>query len=345
MSYEMYKELLDNIPGCIALILKKHTREIVAANKLAMDIGAVPGETCFERCSSRDTACHWCLASTLWEEDKPQKTEIEHEGKWYEGVWAPLTQDLYVHYIFDITERKKLVEDYCRAAQLAALGTVAAGVAHEINNPIQGIMNYSTLIQKAPEKTDRVIDISKRISKEAERIARITQDLLYYSKNSVVEKVSSDINTLTQSALSLINLKVKSQGIQIDVDFSVDLPMIPVQPQSFQQVIVNLVDNSIDALQAKEMPIEDKVLSVSTSLQDTEQGRYVCIEVYDNGIGMLDSIQERAKEAFFSTKPSVQGTGLGLSIVNDILHKHNGKLIIESIEGEYCKIKALFPVA
>ena len=110
-------------------------------------------------------------------------------------------------------------------------------------------------------------------------------------------------------------------------------------------LIWEIVDNSIDALQAKEMPIEDKVISVSTSLQDTEQGRYVCIEVYDNGVGMSEHVQKRAKEAFFSTKPSVQGTGLGLSIVNDILQKNNGELIIESIEGEYCKIKALFPVA
>ena len=104
---ELYKTLIDNVPGCIALVLRKETREIIAANKLARQIGAILGEVCFERCSLIDTPCHWCLAPALWEEDEPQKKEIAHQGKWYEGIWAPLSPEFYVHYIFDITERKE----------------------------------------------------------------------------------------------------------------------------------------------------------------------------------------------------------------------------------------------
>jgi PAS domain S-box-containing protein len=103
--------LLDNIPGCIALILKKGNREIVASNKFAKELGAIPGLTCFKTCSMLDNNCPWCLAPKLWETGQSQKIEIENKGKWYEGIWEPLTEDLYVHYIFDITERKFVEEE------------------------------------------------------------------------------------------------------------------------------------------------------------------------------------------------------------------------------------------
>jgi PAS domain S-box-containing protein len=107
---QMRTILLENIPDCIALILKKGTREIVASNKFAQDLGAVPGLTCFKTCSLRDDMCPWCLAPKLWETNQRQVTNIEYQGKWYKGQWMPLTEDLYVHYILDITERKHVEE-------------------------------------------------------------------------------------------------------------------------------------------------------------------------------------------------------------------------------------------
>ena len=102
--------LLDNIPGCIALILRKDTREIIASNKYAREIGAVPGTTCFATCAERDNNCPFCLAPELWATGQSQKMEVEYRGTWYEGIWVPLSEDLYVHYIFDITNRKLIEE-------------------------------------------------------------------------------------------------------------------------------------------------------------------------------------------------------------------------------------------
>lgn len=116
----------------------------------------------------------------------------------------------------DITERKKLIKEVKRTAQLAALGTVAAEIAHEINNPIQGILNYATLINQAPEKIERVRDISERIIQEIVRIACITKDLLYYSKDNVVDMIISDVHESIESALTLMETKVKRQGIAIE---------------------------------------------------------------------------------------------------------------------------------
>ncbi len=110
-EFQMRTSLLDNIPGCFALILKKGSREIVASNKFAQETGAVPGKTCYKTCAMRDDSCSFCLAPKLWETDELQRTEAKINGSWYEVFWAPLSNDLYVHYIFDITERKQTEQE------------------------------------------------------------------------------------------------------------------------------------------------------------------------------------------------------------------------------------------
>ncbi len=102
--------LLDNIPNCIAFILKKDSREIVASNKMAHEVGALPGLTCYATSAERGDPCPFCQASKMWETGKLQRLEVEYRGTWYEGIWSPLSDELYVHYIFDITERKQLDE-------------------------------------------------------------------------------------------------------------------------------------------------------------------------------------------------------------------------------------------
>jgi len=102
----MRKALLDNLP-CIAMILRKQTREIVASNEAASQVGAVPGMTCYETCTQRRDPCPFCLAPQVWATDEPKRLEVEYRGKHYQCRWVPLTEDLYVHYIFDITEHKK----------------------------------------------------------------------------------------------------------------------------------------------------------------------------------------------------------------------------------------------
>jgi hypothetical protein len=88
--------LLDSFPHCNAMILKKHTREIVASNKFAQEKGAIPGQTCFATCALRDDSCPFCLAPKLWKSNEPQSIEVEYQGKWYDRRWAPLSEDLYV---------------------------------------------------------------------------------------------------------------------------------------------------------------------------------------------------------------------------------------------------------
>ena len=105
----MRDRLLDNLP-CIAMILRKGTREIVACNEAARKAGAAPGKKCYGTCAGREEACPFCLAPRLWETGESQRLEVEYEGGYYEEIWVPLTEDLYVHYVFDVTERKRVEE-------------------------------------------------------------------------------------------------------------------------------------------------------------------------------------------------------------------------------------------
>ncbi len=109
-EFKLRTALLDNIPNCIALILKKDTREIVASNKAGQEIGAVPGKKCYQECALRDNPCPFCMAPELWKSSRLQSTEVKYGETWYQGIWAPLSDDLYVHYIFDITDRKQAEE-------------------------------------------------------------------------------------------------------------------------------------------------------------------------------------------------------------------------------------------
>ncbi|MFP4393525.1 MAG: sigma 54-interacting transcriptional regulator [Desulfohalobiaceae bacterium] len=109
-EFNLRNALLDNIPHCVALILKKGTREIVASNRAGQEIGAVPGKTCFQTVAFREDPCPFCRAPELWKTGQLQQIEVKYRGTWYQGIWAPLSNDLYVHYIYDITERNKMGE-------------------------------------------------------------------------------------------------------------------------------------------------------------------------------------------------------------------------------------------
>ncbi len=144
--------LLDNLP-CTALILEKKTRKIIASNKIAREAGATPGEVCYKKCANRNQPCPFCLAPKLWETNETQSLEVEVEGKFYRGIWMPYNDELYVHYIFDITEYKKtelalsVSEEkfrtaFARAPNAVYICTLKEGRMLEVNNRYEEIFGY-----------------------------------------------------------------------------------------------------------------------------------------------------------------------------------------------------------
>ncbi|PLX81345.1 MAG: hypothetical protein C0614_06715 [Desulfuromonas sp.] len=253
-------------------------------------------------------------------------------------------KDVLLGFFKDVTEHKMMLKERHRSAQLAAIGTLAAGVAHEINNPIQGILNYASMIERNASGNERIQKASSRIVQESQRIANITKNLLTYSKDTRLEKNLCKVDQLIKDALSLISTKTKNSGIQLSLDVAPDLPEVYWQVQSIQQVILNLVDNATDALSTKFDYYKLKQIDVKAVLVEKQAEQFIRITVQDNGSGMSQETIDRSYEEFFTTKSSDMGTGLGLSIVKDIVNKHGGSISIESIEGEFTKVNFELPV-
>ena len=253
-------------------------------------------------------------------------------------------QDVLLGFFKDVTEHKKILKERHRSSQLAAIGTLAAGVAHEINNPIQGILNYASMIEKNAGVSERIQKASSRIVQESHRIANITKNLLTYSKDTRLEKTHCKVDQLIEDALSLISTKIQNSGIQLSLDIAPDLPEVYWQAQSIQQVVLNLVDNAADALHMNSEYDRVKQIDVKADLLEKQGEKFIKITVQDNGTGMSQETIDRSYEEFFTTKPSDMGTGLGLSIVKDIVNKHGGSISIDSIEGEFTKVEVEIPI-
>ncbi len=245
----------------------------------------------------------------------------------------------------DVTQRKRAEADALRSSQLASLGELAAGVAHEINNPINGIINYSQILVNKSHAGTRENDILTRIIKEGDRIAGIVKNLLAFARSRGEEKSPVHVYVLVSEVLSLSGAQLKKDNIRIDMDIPKDLPVISAQPQHIEQVILNLISNARYSLNEKYPRIsDDKIISITGAKVSRGNDVFVRLTVYDNGIGIPSSIMDKIMNPFFSTKPSGEGTGLGLSISQNIVDEHNGRISVSSVEGEFARLDLLFPV-
>lgn len=248
---------------------------------------------------------------------------------------------------WDITEKLALEREAERARHLAALGEMAAGVGHEINNPITGVINCAQILfNKSPEGS-REKDIATRIIKDSNRIASITSKLLSFVKigNGKERKEMVSMYEALDDVYVLSKAQLQKEGIKLKIDIPKDLPGVLADRQLIQQVFLNIINNSRYALDQKYPGHhEDKILEISGREVTVDRHPFVEIIFCDHGIGISDSIKDKVLNPFFTTKPLNKGTGLGLSVSYNIVSKHGGKLIVESSEGKYTKISVLLPV-
>jgi len=236
-------------------------------------------------------------------------------------------------------ERKRAEAEVMRAGHLASLGELAAGVAHEINNPINGIINYAELLIKRGIQDATEQDIAGRIIKEGDRIANIVRSLLSFARDTREEKHPVRIHAILSDTLALTEAQLLKDGIHLQTDFPDNLPFLFAQPQQIEQVFLNLISNARHALNQRYAGEHaGKILNIRGLHIAENQRHYVRIVFYDRGTGIPDDIRDKIMNPFFSTKPSNMGTGLGLSITHGIVSDHNGKIIIESSPGNFTKV-------
>jgi PAS domain S-box-containing protein len=248
--------------------------------------------------------------------------------------------------LIDVTDNIVLYGELMRADHLASIGKLAAGVAHEINNPINGIINYAQILSNRSEPGSKEKDIAGRIIKESDRIAGIVSSLLSFSRDNKGAKTPVHLSEIIDDARALIETQLKKQGIKMNMDIPPGLSRIYANKQQIEQVLLNMISNARYALKQK-YPDDNntKIMEISGENIMKEDVPYVRVIFYDNGTGIPPEILNRITDPFFSTKPEGEGTGLGLSICHGIIMDHNGSLKIESSEGEFTRIIIDLPAA
>jgi two-component system NtrC family sensor kinase len=215
-----------------------------------------------------------------------------------------------------------------RSARLAAVGEMAAGVAHELNNPLTTVAGFIELVlDELPEDASQRQDL-ELVLREAKRARGVVRRLLDFSRPTDNLRIRTDLNELVSEVLTLVQHLIRTNGVTLQVELSEDLPWIAVDPNQIKQVLLNLVHNALQA-----MP-RGGLLSVSTKLAEREAVEYLTVTVRDNGIGIQPEHLERIFEPFFTTRPVGSGTGLGLSVSYGIVNEHGGILEVESQLGQ-----------
>ena len=222
------------------------------------------------------------------------------------------------------------------AEKLASLGTIAAGLAHEIKNPLVSI---KTLIQLLPEKFDdpEFRDHFTNIAiNEVERISNIVSDLLEFARSSEPQFTSLSIGSFIDYIISMLSYQFAKKKITIKKRVSEHLPLISADGSQLKQVLLNIIINSMDA-----MPDGGEIVIEAMRGEDIIDGEKVVLKITDTGSGIPDGDREHLFEPFFTTKDS--GTGLGLSICKSIMEKHQGKIHIESVNNKGTAVTMVFP--
>ena len=240
--------------------------------------------------------------------------------------------------------RLRQSEDHLRQQQkLESLGTLASGVAHEINNPINVILNYAELIaEEAPEGAAR--DFAGQVTREAERVARIVRDLLHFARREKPARAEADVAELVSETVSLIEASLRKDHARLDVLLEPELPPLVCRAQQVQQVLLNLLTNARDALNQRYPDgSPDKRVALWVTRLARENGDWVRFEVEDHGSGIPADVAPRVFDPFFTTKPRDRGTGLGLSISYGIVRDHGGSITFDDLPGGGTRFRVDLP--
>jgi signal transduction histidine kinase len=258
-----------------------------------------------------------------------QKNEIEQQKKQVEESMERLQ-----------STQSQLVQ----AEKMASLGELTAGIAHEIQNPLNFVNNFAEIntelidelkkeiepagIISANELVEDIKANSEKITHHGNRADAIVKSMLQHSRKTSAQKELTDINALCDEYMRLfyhgLRAKDKSFNAEYDTKFDTTLPLISVIPQDIGRVILNLINNAFYAVNARQKMEQDSGYKPLVTLTTSKQGDQVVIEVADNGTGMPEQVKEKIFQPFFTTKPTGEGTGLGLSLSYDIVTKGHG---------------------
>jgi PAS domain S-box-containing protein len=272
----------------------------------------------------------WCVLGENRDPVSPHSVERTLNNSYYLISYYPIFYDEHeavVYIMKDITETRRLKDQVYHLDKLSSLGTLTSGVAHEINNPLTGIIGYTEmlLMKKGDDTTTKYL---QNVHDAALRCKRIVENMLAFSRQTPAQKSAENINDIIDKTIELHEYWLKSTNIEIIKNYG-KVPAVSVDRQQMQQVILNLLINAEQAISDTDTRgrIEFKTSFDSKS-------KYTVIEVDDNGKGIPQDILPMIFDPFFTTKPVNKGTGLGLSIAHGIVAEQGGTIEATSVAGK-----------
>jgi len=239
--------------------------------------------------------------------------------------------------MYDLSELKKLEKEIQRHDRLVALGKMAAGVAHEVRNPLSSIKGFATLLGSRFKDGSQEHEAADLLVQEAERLNRSITELLNYARPTPLKKENVNLDEIIASSLKLISSDAKALEVETSLDVSPDLPSVSADRDRINQVLLNLY---INGLQAMEDVGKDKFLKVS--VHQAQSPGFVEIEVQDNGKGIPAEDIDRVLDPYFTSKPD--GTGLGLAMAYKIIDEHKGAIRFKSLPGQGTTVIVSLPI-
>ncbi|WP_304517464.1 ATP-binding protein [Cecembia rubra] len=267
-----------------------------------------------------------------------------------------------------LTELKATQAQLIQSEKMASLGELTAGIAHEIQNPLNFVNNFSEVSEELIEEIqelrhkkqetrhkteeDEILeDVKKNLEKikyHGKRAESIVKGMLQHSRTGSGNKELTDLNDLADEYLRLSyhGLRAKDKSFQADFKAELDpeLPKLEVMPQDIGRVLLNLINNAFQAVNNEELKMMNEGFKPLVTVSTKKLGNKIEISVKDNGPGIPDAIKDKIFQPFFTTKPTGQGTGLGLSLSYDIVKAHGGTLEVESIPGQFTQFVVTLPI-
>jgi two-component system sensor histidine kinase HydH len=239
--------------------------------------------------------------------------------------------------MYDLSELKRLEKEIQRHDRLVALGKMAAGVAHEVRNPLSSIKGFATLLGSKFKEGSQEHEAADLMVYEAERLNRSITELLNYARPTTLNKEQINLGDLVASSLKLIGSDAQALGVKTSLEIDPDISDIDIDRDKINQVLLNLYLNGLQAMEGSDLKKELKV-----SVRSDASVGAVIIEVQDNGKGIPQENIDKVLDPYFTTKP--EGTGLGLALAYKIIDEHNGTIRFKSAKGKGTTVSVTIPV-
>jgi PAS domain S-box-containing protein len=343
---ELLQSVFDGIPDI--MVLMDRNRVIRMANRAYLKRhGRTLEQAIGRKCLALEGECDCSLAGTRLAEAMATRRQTREEittqiGEIFRVYCYPILGEAgevwgILRYAKDITLEKQVESRIQQTEKMAALGQLAAGVAHEINNPLGIILCYTDLLRRQlPDREESLQDL-ETIEKQAGNCQRIVSDLLNFSRSRKAEPVPVDVNQAVTEVVHMVQQQFEKKGTVLQTELEEGLPEVDLDTDRIQQVFLNLMMNAQQALDGR----SGRILISTTFRRESSS---IVVVVGDNGPGIPPEIRSQIFDPFFSTKQTGEGTGLGLSVSYGIVKEHGGDIEVRSNPGKWTEFVVTLPV-